>query len=375
VALTDPHSIKNIAVRPEWIVNATPVPDETPTPAPTELLSIGKPVTVSSTEGPDLAGEYAVDGSLQTRWGSAFSDPQDITVDLEAVVDIGGVVLEWEAAYGKEYTIDLSDDGTMWDEMYHETDGDGGTDVIPLEDSARYVRLSGIRRGTEWGYSLWEFSVYGAGALPTPTPGVTPKDDLPNLVVTEIAWEPAQAIMGGAVTFRATVSNQGGSATPDGVVHRCLFQVNGQTVSWSDGHTASIAPGESVALMADGGPAGDGTWAAEVGDMIVFAWVDNEGRIEEGDELDNMAIAFDQVLLRAPTATQTWTPRPTRTPEPTSTATRKPEATATQAVAATLTPLPAEPSTTGIWVWAVLGVLTVGVVAVPVVLWLERRQT
>jgi mannan endo-1,4-beta-mannosidase len=369
VALTDPYSIKNVAVRPDWIVNATPIPAETPTPAPTELLSIGRPVAVSSAEGPDLAGEYAVDGSLQTRWGSAFSDPQEITVDLEAVVDIGGVVLEWEAAYGQEYTVDLSDDGVTWDEAYHETDGDGGTDVIPLEASARYVRLSGIRRGTEWGYSLWEFSVYGPGALPTPTPEVTPKDDLPDLVVTGISWEPALAIMGSAVTFRATVENQGGGATSEGAVHRCLFQVNGETVAWADGHTASIAPGESVTLVASGGPDGDATWDAEVGDMIVFAWVDDEGRVTEGDELNNMVTVFDQVLLRAPTPT--WTPRPT------STATREPEVTATVTPAPTSTatpePVPAATPMPGLRGWVVVGALVVGAVAVAVALWRRKR--
>src|SRR5687768_12517194 len=54
--------------------------------------------TASSVQGGYVAAN-AVDGSASTRWGSAFSDPQWIAVDLGSTQSINRVVLNWEAAY------------------------------------------------------------------------------------------------------------------------------------------------------------------------------------------------------------------------------------------------------------------------------------
>jgi beta-glucosidase len=137
-------------------------------PHPPKNLALGASVTVSSIEGPGLEGANAVDGNLSTRWSSAFSDPQTMTVDLKAVHDIDRVVLNWESAYGKEYQILVSTDGFTWQEAAAVTDGNGGSDTLSVPAAARYLRLSMTRRGTQWGYSLYEFQVFAAGAEPEP---------------------------------------------------------------------------------------------------------------------------------------------------------------------------------------------------------------
>ncbi|MCU7499761.1 MAG: T9SS type A sorting domain-containing protein [Ignavibacteria bacterium] len=133
----------------------------TVSPEPPKNLAFGKPVTVTSVEKPELGGRYAVDGSLSTRWSSAFSDPQTITVDLQDVYKIEQVVLQWEAAYGKQYKINLSEDGQNWTTVKYETNSDGGLDAVACSMNARYVRMYGIQRATEWGYSLLELQVFG----------------------------------------------------------------------------------------------------------------------------------------------------------------------------------------------------------------------
>jgi hypothetical protein len=35
-------------------------------------------------------------------------------------------------------------------------------DDLSVSEFARYVGIYSVRRGTEWGNSLWEFEVYGA---------------------------------------------------------------------------------------------------------------------------------------------------------------------------------------------------------------------
>ncbi|WP_433398110.1 discoidin domain-containing protein [Streptomyces sp. CA-146814] len=125
------------------------------------LLSQGKPVTASSEENYGTPATAAVDGNANTRWSSAASDPQWIRVDLGATTQLSQVVLDWETAYGKGYRIELSTNGSDWSTAYQTTTGDGGTDTLNISGNARYVRVYGTARGTGYGFSLWEFKVYG----------------------------------------------------------------------------------------------------------------------------------------------------------------------------------------------------------------------
>ncbi len=132
--------------------------------APPVNLALNKPVTVSSIENSGLAGQNAVDGNLNTRWSSQFSDPQFIIVDLQSVQTFNEVRLTWEAAYAKEYEVQASNDKTNWVTLSHITNGGGGTEKITVNASARYVRIYGIKRGTQYGYSLYEIGIYNSTA-------------------------------------------------------------------------------------------------------------------------------------------------------------------------------------------------------------------
>jgi uncharacterized delta-60 repeat protein len=124
-------------------------------------LALGKNA-VASTSYTGLPPSNATDGSLATRWSSQFSDNEWIYVDLGSVLTINRVVLRWEAAYGRGYKIQVSGDASTWSDVYSTTTGDGGVDDITLTGSGRYVRMLGTQRATVYGYSLWEFEVYGA---------------------------------------------------------------------------------------------------------------------------------------------------------------------------------------------------------------------
>lgn len=133
---------------------------------PSSNLSLNRPAVASSTQASDAKGSYnaryALDGNLTTRWSSAFADPQWITIDLGAPKQITRVVLNWETAFGKSYTIRVSEDKVNWTTIYGTTTGDGGIDDITgLSGSGRYIRMYGTARGTQWGYSLYEMDVYG----------------------------------------------------------------------------------------------------------------------------------------------------------------------------------------------------------------------
>jgi hypothetical protein len=141
-------------------VSVTPAATTTPPPAGT-LLSQGHPATASSVQSAAYPASNAVDGSTATRWSSAFSDPQWLQVDLGAAHTISKVVLNWEAAYATAFQVQTSNDGTTWTTIYSATAATGGVQTLQVTGSGRYVRMYGTARATGYGYSLWEFQVYG----------------------------------------------------------------------------------------------------------------------------------------------------------------------------------------------------------------------
>lgn len=138
-----------------------PEPEEPEEPVTPETnLALGKTAESSTDLGWNTA-DKAIDGDPGTRWESEHSDNHWISIDLGAAYDINAVTLIWETAAGKDYTIDVSTDGTNWTSVYHETAGAGGTKEITFDTvSARYVRMAGSERTTDWGFSLYEFEVY-----------------------------------------------------------------------------------------------------------------------------------------------------------------------------------------------------------------------
>ncbi|QRN55656.1 discoidin domain-containing protein [Dyella caseinilytica] len=123
-----------------------------------------------------LGAENAVDGNLSTRWGSAVAnapptpavagvDPSWLQIDLGSVQSFNTVVINWENAYATQYQIlytnaDPSTNPT-WNVAYTNNAGVGGTETLNFPTvSGRYIRLNGIQRATQYGYSVYEFQVY-----------------------------------------------------------------------------------------------------------------------------------------------------------------------------------------------------------------------
>lgn len=138
------------------VVGGTSTPTRTATASSVE----GKTENDQTREG-IYSADKAIDTNSGTRWASKFSDPQWLMVDLGAAQSVSRVKLNWETAYGKAYKIQVSGDGTNWQDVYSTTAGDGGTDELSFPTTtARYVRMYGTQRGTIWGYSLWEFEIF-----------------------------------------------------------------------------------------------------------------------------------------------------------------------------------------------------------------------
>lgn len=120
-----------------------------------------KTATSSTFENNSRTANQAIDGNNTSRWASKAGDSNWITIDLGSKHAISRVTLNWEVAYGKQYQIQVSDNGSSWNTIFTENNSNGSIDDITLNASGRYVRMNGIKRATQWGYSLWEFEVYG----------------------------------------------------------------------------------------------------------------------------------------------------------------------------------------------------------------------
>ncbi len=129
-------------------------------PVPPQNLALRKKIYVSSIEGTGYEGYRAVDGSLGTRWSSAFSDPQYFLISFGDTVTFNQVRLHWEYAYGKEYYLQTSTDSLNWTTIFYQNNGIGGTEIINTNVTAKYLRMLGLRRGTVYGYSLYEIEIF-----------------------------------------------------------------------------------------------------------------------------------------------------------------------------------------------------------------------
>ncbi len=104
----------------------------------------------------------AFDGEEKTRWASDFSDPQVLMADLGQMAEINKVIIKWETAAAKSYTIDISLDNKKWITVYKTYNGQGNTEEVTIKPiKVRYIRMFGMSRLTGFGYSIFEFKIYG----------------------------------------------------------------------------------------------------------------------------------------------------------------------------------------------------------------------
>lgn len=124
-----------------------------------------EPAVRASSEFPEYPASAAMDGDWRTRWAAQPDDPQWIQFDFGKPVDLVGVIIDWETAFASEYQLMLSDDGTHWQTVFEMRGGKGGRDTLSFPRRyARYLRLYCTRRGTNFGYSLFELDLKTAEA-------------------------------------------------------------------------------------------------------------------------------------------------------------------------------------------------------------------
>ena len=144
------------------------------------LTANGSSATASS--NPERANE-AIDNNPGSRWESASADPQTWTLDLGQLRIFNTLEIVWEGAYGKTFTVSVSDDKETWTPVWtvegQELTGFPYTQTQKIDKTtARYIQFHGTERGTGYGYSFWEFRVYLAGESTFSSLEATPTTNL-----------------------------------------------------------------------------------------------------------------------------------------------------------------------------------------------------
>lgn len=138
-------------------------------------IALNKPSYSSSTYKSQYGSEKSFDGSedatsgKESRWVSLRQKDnkedvsnQWISVDLGDYYNVNQIKLNWEGTGAEEYKLQVSLDGETWTDITHAQHSNGGIETYNYNGvTARYVKMQGIKPSSIYGYSLWEFEVYG----------------------------------------------------------------------------------------------------------------------------------------------------------------------------------------------------------------------
>ena len=249
------------------------------------------------------ATQYLVESSGKVLYGTPAANSLSSQWGL---VDQGGQKVLWNAATGNAITVAgvasaadalttayaTSSTSTLWTIA-----GATNSGYYTMQSAAQpswYVNIEGLKGFAQsyaitptWGSAQWALEY--VGPLPA-RPAAKP-----DLVVTDLVWSPAKPAVGQAVTFSATIKNQGAGATPAGVSHKVSFAIGGNAVTWADRHISSLAPGTAVTLTANAGTAG-ATWTMAAASQVVTATVNEPSLIAESNAANN---TFSSLLSNA----------------------------------------------------------------------------
>lgn len=96
---------------------------------------------------------------------SEEKDAQEFTVDLQGEYIINKVKVYWETARAKAWELQVSTDGNEWETVNVTAEAPQNEEITFPETHARYVRMHGISRNMDYGYSIYEFEIYGTAKI------------------------------------------------------------------------------------------------------------------------------------------------------------------------------------------------------------------
>ena len=251
----------------------------------------------SSAEATSGDAAQAIDNNPGSRWESVQEDPQTWTLDLGQARIFNTLEIVWEGAYGKTFTVSVSDDKETWTPVWivegQELAGFPYTQTQTIDKTtARYIQFHGTARGTGYGYSFWEFRVYLAGTSTLTSLEATPANGLAKvgdgLAINVTAKDQNGQVMAdaGEVTYTITPADAGTITnniyTPAKIGLATIVATIGEVsapafeVFAYDGENVALSPdinNSKIVAQSEFAPSGTDAWHAIDG---------NEGSVWQG---------------------------------------------------------------------------------------------
>jgi hypothetical protein len=150
--------------------------------------------TASTVESNHFIASWAVDGHPNSRWASygptetdhvtgiPASSNQWLKLDMGVVCFIDSIELVWERAYSRNYKIEVSNEGTIWEIVREElhANSEGLVQLSLLNVEARYVKIVSKEGDPNYGISIFEVNIFGDANSATCAP---PSTTCPSTVI------------------------------------------------------------------------------------------------------------------------------------------------------------------------------------------------
>ncbi len=202
-------------------------------------VALGKAIVASSTEGAGYEASKLVDGNGATRWASALTaGSASVTIDLGNYYDVSGARLQWEAAYATAYNIQISTDNVNFSNaIFSKNNGAGGIENLSFAGQGRYLRINLTGKANpNWGYSLWEVSVFGDSANPVSSASsVSSAGSSSSPVSSSSSNNTSSAASSSSAATSSSVASSSSSAAPSQFT--CSVT---RTGNWSGGYQAEV---------------------------------------------------------------------------------------------------------------------------------------
>ncbi len=110
-----------------------------------------------------------LDNDHQTVWHSGKTNKAIVELNFVKEYELGGLFIFWDNDFAKDYTIDYSVDGKLWQNIKTVTSGNGDWDKFYFDKvKIKYLRINCIKSATGAGFGIRDIEIKGADESVTP---------------------------------------------------------------------------------------------------------------------------------------------------------------------------------------------------------------
>ncbi len=140
--------------------------------AASEDIARGRQAYACHEESASLTPAGAVDGNSATRFAAGGGCAHDtwLILDLGDRYDLSEVRINWEAAHPSEYVLEISSDGSTYQELKTVEAASAGWVKTPVSGTGRFLRIREKARAlSQYGFSIYDLEVSGTPAAESNT--------------------------------------------------------------------------------------------------------------------------------------------------------------------------------------------------------------